>query len=815
MADIICLQETHSCVENEDIWRNLWGGRILFCHGQRNSKGVCILFKRGLFLNITHVKQDLEGRFIACNIDQGDVENQVCICNIYAPNQDSPTFFDMIDQNTVDMAPQKIIIGDFNVVLDDKLDRYGCAAGVNKPKAVKVLKTFMTDGLLADVWRERNNETLRFSWKRHNLVNVNKNERGPGYWKLNASLLQSKPFVDELSDELKKDIAATEEMENPLERWLTIKQRLIITLKKLSRKMANEKALLIAQLKEALSHLSENMPLNSQEMILYENTEADLDKLLEEKARAAAFRCKVNWYEAGEKNTKYFYGLEKMRYNAKTTNKIILEDGEEVTDSERILEEQRAFYAKLYKHDDEVSFTLQNDIEENKLSVEEQERLQQEFTLKEVSEAVLAMKNSKALGIDGLPIEIYKICWKHIASIFYNAIQEEFKVGIHSEAKRGILNLIPKNGKDSRFISNMHPITLLNTEYKIIENCIARRMDSVMDSLIHMDQKGFMRNRRISVNIRKLLDLIRYTDENDLPALIISLDFRKCFDLISFGIIQGSLEYFGFPDYIKTWIQLLYTDFYVQVQNNGHISTKIDIERSVHQGGCMSSYIFLCCAEILAINIRSRKEIKGIPVEEFLFVLNQFADDTDVTSDFSQASLDCLFSELRQFRLQSGFEISYDKTAILRIGSLKDSDAMLYTQPQLTWKNDVINVLGINVPTKQETLMDNYTKTIDGIKALLAPWSKRNLSLLGKVMIINTLIASLFIYKMTVLPNMSEKMLTTLDTYFNEFIWGGKRPKIPLKVLKRSKNEGGAALVDLRARQSAIKTTWIQILQQK
>ena len=39
------------------------------------------------------------------------------------------------------------------------------------------------------------------------------------------------------------------------------------------------------------------------------------------------FRSKVKWYEEGEKNTKYFYSLEKARYNAKTCYKIIDELG--------------------------------------------------------------------------------------------------------------------------------------------------------------------------------------------------------------------------------------------------------------------------------------------------------------------------------------------------------------------------------------------------------------------------------------------------------------------------------------------------------
>ena len=60
------------------------------------------------------------------------------------------------------------------------------------------------------------------------------------------------------------------------------------------------------------------------------------------------FRSKVRWYEEGEKNTKYFFSLEKARYNAKTCYKILNELEQEIIQPNLILEEQKNFYSKLY-----------------------------------------------------------------------------------------------------------------------------------------------------------------------------------------------------------------------------------------------------------------------------------------------------------------------------------------------------------------------------------------------------------------------------------------------------------------------------------
>ena len=49
-ADICCLQETHSIKHDEVGWELEWNGPILISHGTNVSKGVCILFKKGNYL---------------------------------------------------------------------------------------------------------------------------------------------------------------------------------------------------------------------------------------------------------------------------------------------------------------------------------------------------------------------------------------------------------------------------------------------------------------------------------------------------------------------------------------------------------------------------------------------------------------------------------------------------------------------------------------------------------------------------------------------------------------------------------------------
>lgn len=69
--------------------------------------------------------------------------------------------------------------------------------------------------------------------------------------------------------------------------------------------------------------------------------------------------------------------------------------------------------------------------------------------------------------------------------------------------------------------------------------------------------------------------------------------------------------------------------------------------------------------------------------------------------------------------------------------------------------------------------------------------------------------ASLLVYKMLVLPNVSAEFLTQIESEILGFIWQNKRPKISGRLLKCDKKQGGLRLVDVASRENSLKLTWI------
>ena len=63
--------------------------------------------------------------------------------------------------------------------------------------------------------------------------------------------------------------------------------------------------------------------------------------------------------------------------------------------------------------------------------------------------------------------------------------------------------------------------------YKIASGCIAERIKLFLNKLIHKDQTGFIKGIFIVENIRLIYDIMNYTESNDVPGLLILIDFEK------------------------------------------------------------------------------------------------------------------------------------------------------------------------------------------------------------------------------------------------------------------------------------------------
>ena len=122
------------------------------------------------------------------------------------------------------------------------------------------------------------------------------------------------------------------------------------------------------------------------------------------------------------------------------------------------------------EHDIKTKFMPQNS--HVKLSEELQGSCEGAITLEELETALQSTKHCKSPGIDGLPYEFYKMFWLKIRDCLLKSINHSYQ---HEQMSinqtRGVISLLPKGNKDTLYLSNWRPITLLCCDYKIISKC--------------------------------------------------------------------------------------------------------------------------------------------------------------------------------------------------------------------------------------------------------------------------------------------------------------------------------------------------------
>ena len=230
-----------------------------------------------------------------------------------------------------------------------------------------------------------------------------------------------------------------------------------------------------------------------------------------------------------------------------------------------------------------------------------------------------------------------------------------------------MITLLEKKDKDRRFIKNWRPVSLINVDVKIASKTIARRLESILLTLVHSDQNGFSKGRSIVDGVRTIEDILEFAKFTDSSGILLAIDFEKAFDSLDHSFLLKILEKYNFGTQFLQWIKTFYTNISSCVLNNGFVTDLFNIRCGVRQGDPLSPLLFILAIEVLACRIRDDKEIKGILIDEQEIKLTLFADDmTCFLTD--TACYHRLLAQLQLFSKFSNLRVNNDKTEIFAIG---------------------------------------------------------------------------------------------------------------------------------------------------
>ena len=84
-----------------------------------------------------------------------------------------------------------------------------------------------------------------------------------------------------------------------------------------------------------------------------------------------------------------------------------------------------------------------------KLNEEDKNSFEHEITEQEICSMIKTFANDKSLGLDGIPIEFYKVLWDDIKTYSINVVNYSYELKYLSPSqRRGAISLLPKDSKD-------------------------------------------------------------------------------------------------------------------------------------------------------------------------------------------------------------------------------------------------------------------------------------------------------------------------------------------------------------------------------
>ena len=647
-------------------------------------------------------------------------------------------------------------------------------------------------------------------------------------WKFNNKLLEEKNFETKINTIMTRIHEETLLCDKPVE--ILAKQGEILTaIKRVSKRIGRARARKMHLRKQDLEtrHFKVQYRLQelelrgqySQEEIAQLTTEYDMinAKLLymfEQHAEAAKIRTHTDIQLHHELPSSIFLRLQNSRRRKMRIEEVLLEDGRPSRNQEDIVETHLAFQSNLYSKKpikEEAKQALLNTIK-TRVTEEDIVRFNQPFTKEEIVMAIKSLGKNKAVGTDGISAEFYQHFADKMADIYTTILEACYEArDLPPTTREALICLLFKKG-DTRLPKNWRPISLLNTDYKILAKLLAARFGKLLPYLLSQDQNGFVAGRQLEDAVMMCQMAIDYLAINHESAYLVMLDQEKAFDRVDPTYLLDVLRAYKIPEYLINWVSIIYSLVPTKLCINGQVTESILLKSGVRQGCPLSPLLFVLSIEPLANLIREHPEYQGVSLPNNAIIkVAMFADDTCFYAK-DEKSIQIVKEMTDIYANGSGGKANLDKTEILPIGEIggKTYEETIADIKVLDPSNPV-RLLGIMVGNNvnpREVWMPILGK-VD--KLLNVTWKDRSISYKGKLVVIRHLALPIIMFTAPFIY-MPKDMSDKLDRILRKFIFSGKKCKVALETLKLPIEYGGINVPNIQYLIDAARIRWIKKL---
>ena len=790
---------------------------------------------------VTHKHKDNQGRLTIIRIENSN--NKYTLVNIYAPTQNTekPAFFDNLNDilNTTYQHDKLIIGGDFNYT-HDELDRVN-TLNKNKQSSHWLDNTFTTFSLV-DAYRKiyplgqdttfaynahpvksrldrvyvpdgdtvarvsHLGETLEYTDHKAVLVSVTTaawsrhRHTGSPHWKFNNSLLKSEFYTKTIQTLIENtiDISAVDQQTDMGETWTVLKHS-IKHLTQIISKYIN------TQLRETEQHLKQQLDTLPEDTLEAHTIKAQLTEIQEHKYMGAQTRCRTRGMLEGP--NKVFLTLEQNTQRRRIIARIQDSLGTIHTGNVAIANTFKEHFIHIYskEHTDDRE---QDDILTycKHLPDEDKSLLETPITVQDIKLAIDKLKLDKSPGPDGLTSEFYKFFSPQLVPLLSLMYTHAYTKGalpqMFSEA---YITVLEKNPDDRISVGGYRPISLLNTDYKILTKILVNKLQPYLHTLLHENQFCGIPGRNIETLNHTIRDIIIYTHIKNMQAALLSIDQEKAFDRVDHGYLFKVLRKNNVGSQIEGWVRLLYASPCSRILVNHTLTSPFPIERSVRQGCPLSPLLYALCLEPLLEKVRTDAGITGIsmPGGQVLKV-QAYADDTTFTVT-SEKDIKKILEHFKTFNAASGGKININKSNIMGLGAWKRKEHF----PSNIQNKTKIKITGIvwhNNPNTYNT--EQYNGLLQTTDNIINMYTHISHTIFGRSAIVNTLIIPKIIYIASV-TEPPPHFITNMNKKIRAFLFKSTIRSIHHNTLIQNKRDGGIGLQDIKTKIQALRLKYI------
>lgn len=624
-------------------------------------------------------------------------------------------------------------------------------------------------------------------------------------WTLCKEILNNKHIHDGLSELISKN----KDKIKSVEEWTKFKNNVIRDyLKKEQNKIKKEKN----KRKYVIHKLLENSDIIPK---MRKEFNEEISRILEEERKVKAWDIKLKLHLHQETPSKYLTSILKSRAKDKSIFQIKDKDNKTISDKENIAKRFVEFYQDQYEEKEDNEETHKKLLEKWEVDVDLIKKLEidRPIRIHEVTKAIKTSSIHKSPGLDGINALFYKYHINSIARILTIAFNDLLtnKKEIPTKFKEGVITTIFKKG-DELNISNRRPITLLNTDYKILSKILNSRLLDITSKIINKFQNGFVPNRFIQDNIQIMKEVIEISNKRKNNTLITFYDFNKAFDSISHKSITRTLEHIGIPPKFTAILLNLLKDTKNKIKINDFLVNGITIRRGTKQGDPISPTIFALVLEPLLIDIINDNTIKGFTLPNSKSLkLTAFADDI-ATFTNSTEELMKINTKIQKYCSATSSSLNKEKTVMIAIGDKPhDLPFQESTVPE--------RYLGLNFT--KTGLNSKYNTLIQEMKNNLIKWKSQAITMKAKMTILKTYVLSKLTYHQY-MDNLNEEQIEEINNMTRWFLFSSvkntyteeRKYKTMMKIDRAYADwkEGGIKLWDIELRHIAFKIWYMNRL---